>query len=326
MNLAEILDRYPARERPDSAPTALGAAGGLSGSRLWRYTSANGRRVLRAWPPGTTLDRVARAHGWLRSTSGLPFVARPIATRSGTTAVESGGLCWDLAPWLPGEPTAGIPPSACVRSGFVGLAELHVRLSRLDARVGPSPGLAARRDELQALIAGGFDLLATGVATRPGDPCTPDALDWLGLARRLAPGVLATATAAAVICLPLQPSLRDARPEHFLFTGDELTGLVDFGAMDVESPAGDLARLAGEWLPRAECGPLRAVGLAAYAAVRPIAAGEAEAAAAFEDLADLLIAERWIRWRFLEGRRFEESAYAAGIARGLSRLRGLAAR
>ena len=26
--------------------------------------------------------------------------------------------------------------------------------------------------------------------------------------------------------------------EHFLFTGDEVTGLVDFGAADLDSPAG----------------------------------------------------------------------------------------
>ena len=46
----------------------------------------------------------------------------------------------------------------------------------------------------------------------------------------------------------LQPCLRDARPEHFLFDGDQLSGLVDFGAMAVDSVVGDLARLIGEWL------------------------------------------------------------------------------
>ena len=47
----------------------------------------------------------------------------------------------------------------------------------------------------------------------------------------------------------MQPCLRDARPEHFLFVENVLTGLIDFGAMDFETVAGDLARLLGEWLP-----------------------------------------------------------------------------
>jgi len=327
VTLADVLGRYPPGERPVSAPTPLGSAGGLSGSRLWRYDAPNGPRVVRAWPAGTALGRAVRVHAWLRSTADLPFVARPIAATDGSTAIERSGLCWEVAPWLPGAPAIGVPSLARVRAGFEALAGLHVRLSRTDARAGPSPGLAARRDELRGLVEGGFDLLATALATRPDDPCSADALAWLGLARRLAPGVLATATAAARLVLPLQPCLRDARPEHFLFTGDAVTGLVDFGAMDVETPAADLARLAGEWLPRGSCDGLRSDGLAAYAAVRPTAPDEAVAAGAFEDLADVLIAERWIRWRFLEGRRFEDvGAVAQGISRGLGRLRRLAGR
>lgn len=327
MTLADVLGLYPTGERPVSAPTPLGSAGGLSGSRLWRYDAPNGPRVLRAWPAGTTLDRVVRVHAWLRSTADLPFVARPIAASDGSTAIDRAGACWEVAPWLPGEPTAGLPSLPRVRAGFEALARLHVRLSRADARAGPSPGLAARRDELRTLLEGGFDHLAAVLATRPDDPFTADALAWLGLARRVAPGVLATASTAARLVLPLQPCLRDARPEHLLFTGDAVTGLVDFGAMDVETPAADLARLAGEWLPRGACDGLRSEGLAAYGRVRPALPDEAAAAAAFEDLADVLIAERWIRWRFLEGRRFEDDrAFAGGISRGLERLRRLAGR
>lgn len=324
MTLARVLDLYPPGDRPVSTPTPLGSAGGLSGSRLWRYAAPAGPRVARAWPSGTTSGRVARVHAWLRAAADLPFVAHPIAATGGSTAIELDGRCWEVTPWLPGEPTAGVPSLARVRAGFEALAELHARLSRTDARMGPSPGLAARRDELRGLMAGAFDLLAAVLATRPDDPCTADALAWLGLARRLAPGVLATATAASRLALPLQPCLRDARPEHFLFTGDSVTGLVDFGAMDVESPAADLARLSGEWLPRGSCDGLRSQGLDTYGRARPTSPDEIAAAGAFEELADLLIAERWIRWRFVEGRRFEDDrASAEGISRGLARLRRL---
>jgi homoserine kinase type II len=327
VSVADVLGRYAPGQRPLAEPTSLGSAGGLSGSRLWRYAASNGPRVLRAWPAGTGVGRVERVHAWLRSTTDLPFIARPIAALDGSTAIESDGLCWEVAPWLPGEPTTGVPAVAHVRAAFEGLDALHQRLRRVETRVGPSPGLAARREELRALIEGGFDLLAARLAAQTGDPSATDAAAWLGLARRLAPGVLATTTAAARLGLPLQPCLRDARPEHFLFTADALTGLVDFGAMDVETPAADLARLAGEWLPRGTCAALRAEGLATYGRLRPITAEEFAAAEAFEALADVLIGERWIRWRFLEGRRFEDDrATAAGIARGLTRLRRLADR
>ena len=55
------------------------------------------------------------------------------------------------------------------------------------------------------------------------------------------------ATGCRAVLIRLQPALRDARPEHFLFEDDRLSGLVDFGAMGVESVAADLARLIGEW-------------------------------------------------------------------------------
>ncbi len=327
MSLADVLGRYPAGERPLAAPAPLGSAGGYSGSRLWRYAATGGPRAARAWPVGTDLGRVVRVHAWLRSTSDLPFVARPIAALDGSTAIELDGLCWEVAPWLPGASAVNVPSVARVRAGFEGLAALHARLSGVDARVGPSPGLAARRDELRALIGGGFDLLSARLSARTGDPLAADALAWLALARRVAPGVLARAAAAARLVLPLQPCLRDARPEHFLFTDDVLTGLVDFGAMDVETPAADLARLVGEWFPRGLADDLRAEGLAAYRRPRPVTADEDAAAVAFEELADVLVAERWVRWRFLEDRRFEDDrAVAAGLTRGLARLRRLAGR
>jgi homoserine kinase type II len=117
----------------------------------------------------------------------------------------------------------------------------------------------------------------------------------------------------------LQPCLRDARPEHLLFTGDRVTGLVDFGAMAIESVAADLSRLLGEWV-----GPdrsARAEGLAAYASVRPLDPIELALIEDFEDSAALLGAGHWVRWHFLEARTFDgPSAVAEGITRGLERL------
>ncbi len=55
--------------------------------------------------------------------------------------------------------------------------------------------------------------------------------------------------------------------------------------------------------------------------MRPLLPTEVSLIAVFERSADLLIGERWLRWHYLEARRFEDpQAVAKGLARGLRRL------
>ncbi|WP_165065773.1 phosphotransferase enzyme family protein [Paludisphaera rhizosphaerae] len=321
-SIREVLDQFPARERPLSEPVPLGGGGGLSGSRLWRFEAIGGARVLRVWPASVAHSRVERIHAWLRGVD-LPFVPRPIAANDGSTCLWIAGRGWEVTPWLKGTPDMGGPPAVGhVRAAFEGLAAFHVRLGRHESVLGPSPGLLVHRDELRRLVGGGFDVLERAVAADSDTPRVRLAFEWLGLAKAFAPDVLAGVTTACSMSYRLQPCLRDARPEHFLFAGDALVGLVDFGAMDVETIAADLARLMGEWLPRPEGDELRDAGLSAYRRLRVLEPGELEAAAAFERLADVLIGERWVRWRFLERRAFEDQqAVADGLERGLIRLR-----
>jgi len=320
--------RYPARLGPTGAIQPLGGGGGLSGSRLWRFASSAGEMVIRAWPErGGGRARVEAIHGWLRAAADLEFLPQPVAALDGRTVQEFGGRCWELAPWLPGSAEMSRPPAVeRVRAAFEALAMVHRRLAG-NSTLGPSPGLNARRDEVTRLVHGGFDAIERAVAARADDPLARPALHWAGLARRIAPAVLAKVEDVRRWSIPLQPCIRDARPEHFLFQGNVVSGLVDFGAMDVECVAGDLARLLGEWFPRPECDPLREEGLAAYRRERPLSTAEEALIDPFESLASLLIAERWVRWRFLEDRRFDApQAHAQGIARGLERLQRLAER
>ncbi|HYH65864.1 MAG TPA: phosphotransferase, partial [Urbifossiella sp.] len=45
--------------------------------------------------------------------------------------------------------------------------------------------------------------------------------------------------------VPLQPCLVDVWPEHVRFDGDRVVGLIDFGAVQTDHVAADLARLFG---------------------------------------------------------------------------------
>jgi homoserine kinase type II len=223
---------------------------------------------------------------------------------------------------MPGTAEAARPPaSSRVRSAFAALAAFHQRLGA-ERRTGTSPGLGQRHAAFVQLLRGGFVELERAIrqpGVSPLDPTCPMAVRWLGLARVVAPRLLDPLRTAAGCAVPLQPCLRDARPEHFLFEGDRVSGLVDFGAMGVDGVAGDLARLMGEWLEDESAA--RAEALAAYERIRPLDAAEAALIDAFASSSALLIGERWIRWHYLEGRRFDDpSAVVQRIARGLAYL------
>jgi Ser/Thr protein kinase RdoA (MazF antagonist) len=315
-----VLARYPSGAQPMSAVESLGNAGGLSGARLWRYQSGHGLLVLRACPPhGPGREHIARVHEWLRKGSALEFLPLPLAGSAGCTIQEAAGCLWQLEPWMPGEPDRSAPSAAHVRAAFAGMAALHQCLA--DARVEEfSPGLVERYQNVSELIQGGFDRLAAAVgAIGGGDEHRLAAHRWIELGRQVAPLLIGSLASAAGRRISLQPCLRDARAEHFLFTGGRLSGLVDFSAMGVDSVAGDLARLMGEWLGGDPS--LHAQALAAYGSVRSLTPEELGLIDVFQSATALLIGERWLRWHYLEGRRFENPwALSEGLARGLTQL------
>jgi homoserine kinase type II len=205
-----------------------------------------------------------------------------------------------------------------VQAALTALAAFHQRLAR-HAVEGPSPGLAHRLQELRDLQAGGFDALERILTARREIPGLELVRRWLEQARSLAPILIERTRRQAGSPIPLQPCVRDARPEHFLFEANRLTGLVDFGAMDLDSVAADLSRLLAEWFgperkPRVEA-------LAAYTAIRPLSSVEVSLIDTYEHATALLIGARWTRWAVLEGRGFDPSGTIQDrIGRSLDRL------
>ncbi len=176
----------------------------------------------------------------------FPYRCQP---RTAAPIQQVDGLLWEVAPWLPGDPVAERPPAAWqVESAFAALAELHLRLSRHEHQ-GVSPGLRRRVSELEELSKRGLDLMEAAFQGAPAAELSTMAQRWALLARAVIPRLLPSLRDAARLEVTLQPCLRDARPEHFLFEARRLAGLVDFGAMGIETVAADLARLIGEWFP-----------------------------------------------------------------------------
>ena len=101
--LSTVLSAYPAVALPATDPVALGNAGGLSGSRLWRFSSGLGALVLRAWPvDGPTPVVLEQIHRWLADVAELGIIPVPIRRLDGRTLAMHAGRFWELTPWMPG--------------------------------------------------------------------------------------------------------------------------------------------------------------------------------------------------------------------------------
>jgi homoserine kinase type II len=103
-----------------------------------------------------------------------------------------------------------------------------------------------------------------------------------------------------------------------LFTGDKVTGIVDFGAIDVDSPAGDISRLLGSLAGDDASG--WQTGLTTYSAVRQLSVHEQHAVTALDISGTLLAGCNWIRWIYVDGRQFENPTQV------MSRFRAIVAR
>jgi hypothetical protein len=99
--------------------------------------------------------------------------------------------------------------------------------------------------------------------------------------------------------------------------------MLDFGAMDVDSVAGDVARLVGSMA--GDDVSLRQVGLEAYACVRPLSPEELALVATYDRSGVLLSGVNWIRWLVVERRPFpDRAAVDARLIELTGRLRSLA--
>ena len=263
-----------------------------------------------------------RTHLWLVNAERLGFVPTPIPSSDGRTIVEEGGRLWELSAWMEGSAKRGINAKpAHVRAGFAGLAAFHQVMARYRT-VGVSPGIVARLGDVQAWQALGFGNLGRTLDDIPPDSANQVARRWLELARKVAPRVRAQLAEASRIEVDLQPCLRDARPDHFLFQDDRLAGLIDFGAMGIDSVAADLARLMSEWFDddRAK----RDAAMDVYFKIRPLQAGELCIDPGRRGILGIPF------WRavgvlgFLEGKVFDDSeAVIRGLHKGLDRLASL---
>lgn len=283
-------------------------AGGFSGTGVWRVITAAGEWCLKRWPSMTyDRERVVEIHRVLSQAhqGGIRQIPVPLASRAGDTLVPAGDAWWECAPWMPGKADFHQDPNhRRLAATMVLLARFHRAVADPDGRVGPATGLIQRRELLERLIAGDYRRIAAAVSAQPGMP-------WHAAARRMVElfPVLSVPVARHIErglsqAVNLQPCIRDLWHDHVLFSQDEVSGIVDFGAMACDHVAADLARLLGSllgdhldaWQP----------AIQEYGRHHPLHRSAWELVTIYHRSGLFLSGWNWLRWLYLEHREFSD--------------------
>jgi homoserine kinase type II len=344
--LQQVLEHYPGEWR-GARLEFLQSAGGFSGALFWKITLGDRAYCLRRWPPEHPApQRLAFIHavlqhvrqqGFRLAISPLPQEvtgnrrqaielagrgARPSpAPLAPQTIVAAHGHLWELTPWVRGAADFALHPSpARLESALRALAGFHLAAASFPGiRPGEPRSVRDRIDRIEKLQSGGLARLGRSL----------DAAAWPELARLgrrlcalfpLAAPPIYRALQGAARSLPRQPCIRDIWHDHVYFEGDQVSGMIDFGAMDVDHVATDVARLLGSLA--ADDRLLWSAGLAAYEQLRPLNPLERQLVTTLDAGFVLLAGLNWLEWVFCQGRKFtgQESTIVARVEQIVTRL------
>jgi Ser/Thr protein kinase RdoA (MazF antagonist) len=310
-DLSTILAFYPVL-KPGAAAVHPNE-GGFSGSLVWRLATEQGVLCLRRWPAEyTDAGRLRWIHRVLAGVfeTGFRRVPVPLTAAGGETAVRHGGHLWQLEPWLPGEAAdagqLGPQSEKRIEAALTALAEFHRAVAETGNRQpdGPAPGIVKRMAKISELMNGGLKRLKQ-IATA-GRNLWPELADRapavLQMFTMLAPGVATRLGKASKQVVAIRPAIRDIHREHVLFEGDQVSGIVDFGAMQFDHVAADIARLLGSLA--GDDRQLWQHGFQAYEKVHPLTDDERRLVPTYNESERLLAGMNWLWWVFVDGRRF----------------------
>jgi hypothetical protein len=308
-----VLEQYLWFRPPTCQP--LGNRGGFSGARLWKVQDGPRVLCLKRWPEGMTAERLAKIHNLLRGArvAGVTFLPHPLGITTGPAVIEHAGL-WDMCSWLPGEADFHRQPSdARLQAACQALAQVHGAWAPPVERRGRCPGLQRRIHVLES----SQSLLRSG--WQPGHPVHEMVSPWAERAWALLPGLIPAMLEELHswqrFQALLQPCWCDPWHDHVLFTGDRVTGLVDYGSVKEDNVAVDLARLLGS-LTGYDPGRWQ-VGIAAYRAIRPLSDREELMVTLLHRTGQAAAAANWLRWLYHDGRRFEDPQAVAARLRSI---------
>ncbi len=290
-----VLRQYPS---PFLQATVhpLGNRGGFSGAGLFRVESPLGPLCLRAWPTGFQGDQLAFIHLLMNRAhrAGLSFVPAVYSCVDSSTFVSHTDRLWELTGWMPGRADFQQAPStARLEAAAHALARLHATWAVAVApTAGVCPAVRRRLDlltEWQSLVRAGWRPLEAADRNDPVYPVARRAWDLLPGRVAAVPRILSPWVARH---WPLQPCLCDPWHDHFLFEGERLTGLVDYGSAKLDHVAVDLGRTLGSLVPGDRSGWETA--LTVYRREKPLTAEEERLAHDLDETGLILGIANWL--------------------------------
>ena len=295
----------------------LGGAGGFSGAQLWKvHSEQQGGRdfCLRRWPLNhPDPERLA----WINlvlvhvAANGCPEIAVPIEATAGQRTIVQDGFLWEVSPWMPGVADFSDDPSDERLSNVANcLARFHLGSAQVNLDFRSSPNAKLRCDALNSAgelidaIEKTNEQSSIPYASIPSINFLRELVIKLGVgtANKLAAGL----EPFIGELFPVQPVIRDIWHDHILFIGDEVTGIVDFGAMQMDNVALDLARVLGSIV--GDDNHRWELALNVYSRTRPLQQREIEFAFALDRCASFLGSLNWLKWLLLDQRSFEVTA------------------
>ena len=302
------------------------AGQGFSGSQIWKISLPATHRhyCLRAFPPGKPdLETLRWRTEQLQRAAPFDFLCLPLFTRDGQTHLSCDGRLWQIEPWADGKNDFHQQASnEKLASVMLGLARLHEhwkvpgvpqsttslglarRISLLNHWLGQGdvPWMACR-----AAIGQRSDFTASdGVGQwELHRDATDQRTAWWSLLERiqqqftkhagpLLQGLQATASLKSQICVVLG----DPWSDHLFFKDHQLTAIIDYDAMRLDTPVADLSRclcsLVGQDADR------QRQALAHYQKVSPLRDQQWELLYWYNLSSRVLGPLLWLQWLFLD--------------------------
>ncbi|MDA0920416.1 MAG: phosphotransferase [Planctomycetota bacterium] len=285
-------------------------SGGFSGAGVFRVEAADTSYCLRRWPAGkTAATRILAIHQLLELARdrGILVVPIPLKSDSGTSLPEVNHQFWQLEPWMPGTANFLVEPNdERLSSAMTQLARFHNAIREWHPTAAtsqwfqpasnqPCPTILSRIgmiDDYAKSITDIETALAQESDARFRNAGTQIALLFRTAHRRVRQELAAVESLA----VPLQPCIRDLWHDHLLFRGDELSGVVDFGAMATDSVSCELSRLLGSLFGENSTAWQRAIRH--YEAVRILTDAEHRLLRPLDFSSVLLSGMTWLKRRY----------------------------
>jgi hypothetical protein len=302
---------------------------GFSGALVWRVD----KFALRRWHSGMSYYRLIGIHQLLSSihASGLTQIPKPIVNQSGESIICDAQNClWQLEPWMPGQASfLEDSNERRRRTAFQTLARWHQAASQFARTSQGHFGFSEQtceairiRHEMIKSHVSWLGQIEAGLARDSHERFQQLGNQIVNSFRRLHARIAADLYAARTLTVPTFPVIRDLWHDHLLFEADELTGLIDFGAVRPESAACDLSRLCGSLFADNQNEFTKAID--DYQSVRQLTLDELKLIKPLDHSGVLLSGMTWLERRYVKPQPIKNiDGVCDRLSKNVDRLNGL---